>query len=223
MLEIKTYKFDEIADYLNTRDNQAIRRKLENYNVVFQEEGRGRAKTFTILSIPDPFPLYCVFDLGIDYRTDFKKLRDFTFFLLRDDDFSGRSQEMMEEYLHNGGYQISRQTIAKYIALYEKMELIAANGEIVYYRVYHEGQFQKHEVITKERYCQAWKVYWDKRRDGANSLLAFSYMYSFLNGVPRKQNKVVKNGFYIDTLNELSEVVAESFLNEEQAESDKDF
>lgn len=220
MLEKRTYKFDEMADYLRTRNNQSMRRKLNNYGVVFQEEGRGRAKTFTILSIPDPFPLYCVFDLGIDYRTDFKKLRDFTFFLLRDDDFSGRSQEMMEEYLHNGGYQISRQTIAKYIALYEKMELISTNGETVYYRVYHEGMLQKHEVITKELYCQAWKVYWDKRRDGANSVSAFSYMYSFLNGVPRKQNKVVKNGFYIDILNELSEVVAESFLNEE---SDKDF
>ena len=214
MLEIKTYKFDEIADYLKTRDNQAIRRKLEHYKVVFQEEGRGRMKTFNILSIPDPFPLYCVFDLGIDYRTDFKKLRDFTFFLLRDDDFSGRSGEMMEEYLHNGGYQISRQTIAKYIALYERMDLIATNGETVYYRVYHEGLFQKHEVITKELYCKAWSVYWKKRRKNADSLLAFRCMYNFLDGVPRKQNKIVKNGFYTDTLNTLSELVAESFLNE---------
>lgn len=171
-------------------------------------------KTFTILSIPDPFPLYCVFDLGIDYRTDFKKLRDFTFFLLRDDDFSGRSGEMMEEYLHNGGYQISRQTIAKYIALYERMDLIATNGETVYYRVYHEGLLQKHEVITKELYCKAWSVYWKKRRKNADSLLAFRCMYNFLDGVPRKQNKIVKNGFYTDTLNSLSELVAESFLNE---------
>ena len=143
MLEKRLYKFDEIADYLGTRNNQGLRNKLQRYGVKFQEEGRGRMKTFNILSIPDPFPLYCVFDLGIDYRTDFKKLRDFTFFLLRDDDFSGRSGEMMEEYLHNGGYQISRQTIAKYIALYERMDLIATNGETVYYRVYHEGLFQR--------------------------------------------------------------------------------
>ena len=95
MLEKRTYKFDEMADYLRTRNNQGMRRKLNNYGVVFQEEGRGRAKTFTILSIPDPFPLYCVFDLGIDYRTDFKKLRDFTFFLLRDDDFSGHNHTAM--------------------------------------------------------------------------------------------------------------------------------
>ena len=214
MLEIKTYKFDEIADYLNTRDNQAIRRKLENYNVVFQEEGRGRQKTFTILSIPDPFPIYCVFDLGIDFRTDFKKLRDFTFFLLGDDDFSGRSQEMMEEYLRNGGYNISRQTISKYIALYERKELIATNGDTVYYRVYHESGVQKHEVITKEKYCSAWKIYWAKRREGEDSRFAFACMYSFLNGVPRKHKKIVKNVFYIDTLNTLSNLVAESFLNE---------
>ena len=214
MLEKRLYKFDEIADYLGTRNNQGLRNKLQRYGVKFQEEGRGRMKTFNILSIPDPFPLYCVFDLGIDYRTDFKKLRDFTFFLLRDDDFSGRSGEMMEEYLHNGGYQISRQTIAKYIALYERMDLIATNGETVYYRVYHEGLFQKHEVITKELYCKAWSVYWKKRRKNADSLLAFRCMYNFLDGVPRKQNKIVKNGFYTDTLNTLSELVAESFLNE---------
>ena len=214
MLEKRLYKFDEIADYLGTRSNQGLRNKLQRYGVKFQEEGRGRMKTFTILSIPDPFPLYCVFDLGIDYRTDFKKLRDFTFFLLRDDDFSGRSGEMMEEYLHNGGYQISRQTIAKYIALYERMDLIATNGETVYYRVYHEGLFQKHEVITKELYCKAWSVYWKKRRKNADSLLAFRCMYNFLDGVPRKQNKIVRNGFYTDTLNTLSKLVAESFLNE---------
>ena len=214
MLEKRLYKFDEIADYLGTRNNQGLRNKLQRYGVKFQEEGRGRMKTFNILSTPDPFPLYCVFDLGIDYRTDFKKLRDFTFFLLRDDDFSGRSGEMMEEYLHNGGYQISRQTIAKYIALYERMDLIATNGETVYYRVYHEGLLQKHEVITKELYCKAWSVYWKKRRKNADSLLAFRCMYNFLDGVPRKQNKIVKNGFYTDTLNSLSELVAESFLNE---------
>lgn len=215
MLEQKKYKFDEMADYLKTRSNQGMRRKLERYGVEFQEEGRGRLKTFDILSIPDPFPLYCVFDLEIDYRTDFKKLRDFTFFLLRDEAFTGCSGEMMEEYLRNGGYPISRQTISKYLALYEEKELIAMNGEVIYYRVYHEGQFQKHEIISKDLYCEAWNVYWKKRREGANSLYAFSSMYHFLDGVPRKQNKVETNVFAIDTLNTLSELVADSFLNEE--------
>jgi hypothetical protein len=214
MLEAKTYKFDEIADYLKTRSAQAIKRKFDRYGVKFHEEGDGNRKPITILSIPDPFPLYCVYDLGIDYRTDFKKLRDFTFFLLRDDGFTGKSGEMMEEYLHNGGYQISRQTISKYLKLFEGMELIAMNGEMVYYRVYHEGQVQKHEVITKELYCAAWNVYWTKRGEGCDSLAAFSCMYSFLNGVPRKQNKVEMNVFAIDTLNTLSKIVADSFLND---------
>ena len=214
MLEQRAYKFDEIADYLGTRSNQSIRRKLERYGVEFQEEGRGRMKTFNILSIPDPFPLYCVFDLEIDYRTDFKKLRDFTFFLLGDNDFTGKSGEMMEEYLKNGGYQISRQTIAKYLALYEKMDLIAMNGETIYFRVYHEGLLQKHEVISKELYCEAWDIYWEKRREECSSWYSYKCMYDFLNGVPRKQHKVEFNVFYIDTLNTLSKIVAESFLNE---------
>ena len=214
MLEVKTYKFDEMAEYLRTRDCGAIRDKLDRYKVEFQEAGRGRLRTYTILSIPDPFPLYCVFDLDIDYRTDFKKLRDFAFFLLNDDDFSWRSGEMMEEYMRNGGYPISRQTIAKYIKLFERREWIATNGDTVYYKVYHEMRVQKHEVITREQYCAAWKIYWNLRKDGASSELAFSSMYAHLGGVPRKQNKVVKNAFYLDTLNTLSKVVAESFLNE---------
>ena len=214
MLEHRRYTFNEIADYLGTQSNQGIRRKLERYGVEFQEEGRGRMKTFNILSIPDRFPLYCVFDLEIDYRTDFKKLRDFTFFLLGDEDFTGKSCEMMEQYLRYGGYLISRQTISKYLALYEKKELIAMNGEYIYYRVYHDGTLQKHEVITKEQYCAAWNEYWNVRRDGASSLTAFRHMYDSFNGVPRKQQKAEFNVFAIETLNTLSELVAESFLNE---------
>lgn len=214
MLEEREYAFDELADYLGTRSNQGMRRKLENYGVRFQEAGRGRSKTFTITAIPDPFRMYCVFDLGMDYRTDFNKLRDFTFFLLGDDDFSGQSAEMMEEYLRNGGYQISRQTIAKYCALFQRLNLIALNGETIYYRVYHEGQLQKHEIITKDRYCEAWKVYWEKRHSGYDSRAAFSVMYDFLQGVPRKQNKIEKNVLEIETLNTLSKLVADSFLTE---------
>ena len=55
MLEKRVYKFDEIADYLGTRSNQGIRRKLTSNGIQFQEEGRGRMKTFTITDIADPF------------------------------------------------------------------------------------------------------------------------------------------------------------------------
>ena len=114
----------------------------------------------------------------------------------------------------NGGYNISRQTISKYISLYERKELIATNGDTIYYRVYHENGIQKHEVITKEKYCAAWRIYWNYRREGEDSGFAFACMYAFLHGVPRKQKTIVKNAFYLDTLNTLSNLVAESFLYE---------
>ena len=90
----------------------------------------------------------------------------------------------------------------------------ATNGDTVYYRVYHENGIQKHEVITKEKYCAAWNTYWEHRKEGEDSEYAFACMYSNLQGVPRKQKMIVKNVFYIDTLNTLSELVAESYLNE---------
>ena len=214
MLEKRVYKFDELADYLGTRSNQGLRRKLDSNGIQFQEAGRGRMKTFTIIDIPDPFKVYCVYDLGIDYRTDFKKFRDFVSLLLSEPDFSWRPMEMMEEYLRIEGRNISRQTIANYIRKLDQLELISTHGEFVYYKVYHEGPDQKHEIISKEQYCAAWAVYWDKRNDGYDSLAAFSCMYHFLGGAPRKQERITQNAFYLDILNTLSELVADSFLRE---------
>ncbi len=216
MLELKTYGFAEIAAYLRVRRSRGVRDKLTRYNVEFTEGG-GHAdqdKTYTITAIQDPFKLFCVFDLEIAPQTDFIKLRDFTVYLLSVDDFNWRPMEMMEEYLRRFANGPSRQTISHYIKYFTDRDLIAMNGDYVYYKVNKDRGVQKHEIITKEQYAAAWAVYWDRRKNGADSRAAYSVMYSWLGGVPRKQRKTVSNGIYKADLDRLEEYATESFLSQ---------
>lgn len=213
MLEERTYSIRELSAILGTNGKQAINRKLETNKVKYTVEGRGDKSIYTITKIQDRFRVFCIFDLGFSPHTDFTKLRDFIFFLLGDDDFSWRPMEMMEEYLRIEGKGISRQTISKYIAQLKNLHLIA-DTDFVYYRVYHCGDIQKHELISKEEYSKAWAIYWDMKNCGYDSETAFSIMYSALGGVPRKQRKLEQNAIFQDTLSLLSELVAESFLLE---------
>ena len=52
------------------------------------------------------------------------------------------------------------------------------------------------------------------KNHGYDSASAYSTMYSALGGVPRKQRKLEQNAIFQDTLSLLSELVAESFLLE---------
>lgn len=215
MLEERLYEFDEIAAYLHANTNRTIGNKLTRYKVEYQEEGvRGKPHTFSITKINDPFRVFCVFDLGLSPQTNFTKFRDFVFFLLTDDDFSWRPMELMEEYLRRFANGPSRQTISNYLTVLKDRELIALNGDYVYYRVYKDIDVQKHEIVTKEAYSQAWAVYWQERNEGADSRLAYCVMYSFFNGVPRKQHKIEQNVFYANTLDYLEELATNSFLAE---------
>lgn len=216
MLELKTYKFAEIAAYLHAGRSRGVRDKLTHYGVEYTESGghHDQSKTYTITAINDPFRLFCVFDLDIPPQTDFKKLRDFTVYLLTSNDFNWRPMEMMEEYLRRFADGPSRQTISHYLRLFSDKGLIAMNGDFVYYKVYHDRGIQKHEIITKEQYCAAWAVYWDRRNQGADSLAAYHAMYSWLGGVPRKQQKIAQNGIYQDELDRLEEYATDSFLAE---------
>ena len=216
MLELKTYSFAEISAYLHAGRSRGVRDKLDRYGVKCSEDGghTDQSKTYTITAIQDPFKLFCVFDLGIRPQTNFKKLRDFTAYLLTSDDFNWRPMEMMEEYLRRFTDGPSRQTISHYLRLFTDRNLIAMNGEYVYYKVYKDRGVQKHEIITKEQYKAAWAVYWNRRNDGADSRVAYSVMYSWLNGVPRKQQKIATNGIYKTELDKLEEYATESFLAE---------
>lgn len=213
MLEKRIYPIEELSAIIGTSGKTATDRKLNSYRISYTSVGRGNRLVYTITDIPDRFRVFCVFDLKFSPQTNFTKLRDFIFYLLGDDDFSWRPMEMMEEYLRIAKVPISRQTISKYLKYLEKMNLIAS-GDYVYYRVYKYYGEQRHEVITKEAYSTAWRLYWDKREKGYGSRAAYSVMYNAFQGVPRKQRRIEQNGLYNDTLSLLSEFVAESYMSE---------
>ena len=217
MLETRLYPFAEIAAYLHANNSRGVRNKLTRYKVAFIECGghADQSKTYTITAISDPFKLFCVFDLGVSPQTDFSKLRDFSVYLLTDNDFNWRPMEMMEAYLRrrftNGA---SRQTISNYLRIFTDRDLIAVNGEYVYYKVFDDHGIQKHEIIEKADYSAAWAVYWESRNSGADSAAAYSTMYHWLGGVPRKQQKIQQNAFFLDTLDRLERYATDSFLAE---------
>ena len=79
MLEARKYTKTEMAEILETTDNQGISRKLQRYGIEFEKSGRGEKLIFDIKAVPDKFKMYCISELGYDGRIDFRKLREFLY------------------------------------------------------------------------------------------------------------------------------------------------
>lgn len=74
---------------LGVKDNQGAQRKLSRYGVRFFVNGWGKNASFNITAIDDPFKVYCILEMGFDANCDFKKLRNYLFFLLGEDEYAG--------------------------------------------------------------------------------------------------------------------------------------
>ncbi len=199
---------------LGVKDNQGAQRKLSRYGVRFFVNGWGKNASFNITAIDDPFKVYCILEMGFDANCDFKKLRNYLFFLLGEDEYCWLPDEPMEKYMRSKGFYLSRQTITKYREHLERLNYIHG-GDFIYYRVYRDDRDRQcYQQVEKEEYNKAWRVYWDMRNDGADSELAFACMYSAFGGVPRKQAKPIKNAFHLKELNYLLDLVSTSIYNE---------
>lgn len=214
-LECRMYSAPEMWAYLGVKNNAKAKEKLNRYDVVYFLNGTGGNASFNITAIHDPFRLYCVFDMGFNPNLDFRKLRNYLFFLLGDEEYCWLPDEAMEAYMRSNGYPISRQTIASYREKLESLGYIHG-GDFIYYRVYRdENDCQRHQQIEKEEYSRAWHLYWDKRNnEGWDSEAAFAYMYSSFGGVPRKQAAPEKNALHLEELNYLLDLVSTSIMKE---------
>lgn len=155
-----------------------------------------------------------ILEMGFDANCDFKKLRNYLFFLLGEDEYCWLPDEPMEKYMRSKGFYLSRQTITKYREHLERLNYIHG-GDFIYYRVYRDDRDRQcYQQVEKEEYNKVWRVYWDMRNDGADSELAFACMYSAFGGVPRKQAKPIKNAFHLKELNYLLDLVSTSIYNE---------
>ena len=215
MLECRVYSAQEMRKYLGVNDNSQAVKKLNRYDIVFYLNGRGEKATFNILENNEPFRVYCVFDMGFDPRSDFKKIRNYLFFLLGDDEYYWLPDEPMEAYMRSKGYTISRQTISKIRQRLELLEYVIG-GDYIYYRVWRdEDDKEHHEPVEKEEYNKAWHLYWNKRNEEQwDSEQAFAYMYAVFGGVPRKQTKPYKNQIQKKELDYLMDLVSKSILDE---------
>lgn len=214
LLECKAYPAPEMWQMLGVKDNQGAQRKLSRYGVRFFVNGWGKNASFNITAIDDPFKVYCILEMGFDANCDFKKLRNYLFFLLGEDEYCWLPDEPMEKYMRSKGFYLSRQTITKYREHLERLNYIHG-GDFIYYRVYRDDRDRQcYQQVEKEEYNKAWRGYWDMRNDGADSELAFACMYSAFGGVPRKQAKPIKNAFHLKELNYLLDLVSTSIYNE---------
>lgn len=213
MLECREYQYEELSKYLGTKDPQGIGRKLNNYDVEFSKSGTGQKTRYNITAINNPFKVFAVFELGAPPQTDFKKFAYFIYLLLNYDGFNGMGAEMMEEFLRDKPVNISRQTISKYIKRLEDNNYISTSfSDFVYYKVYKKYGVQTHEIVPREEYSAAWKIYWDcKEKKGYDSSAAFITMYNKFGGVPRKHPLIEPNVFYKDVMDWLTDILYKDF------------
>lgn len=204
MLECRTYTYSELSALFETRDTQGIKRRLDRWGVQYETKGRGSGIIFDIQNIAKPFEMYCMLDLGFSYSTDFQKLTLFLYYLFNDEGFAGLPCEMMEARINADDLVLSRQTIERYLKKLDANNLLLrASGEYHYY-------FAKNGNLidtTKEMYSQAWREYWQAKRDGCPTRDAIGEMCWKYGGVARKQAIILLNGIYGKELDALNAMV----------------
>ena len=211
MLEERKYTIAEMAQITGTQSRQGIRRKLENYEIVFEESGRGSSVVFDVKNIPDKFKVFCIIDLGFPSQTDFIKLKYFMYYFFCDETFAQLPDEVKEVKLRGDGKTISRQTISNYIERLNKLNLISKNTDnYVYY--FASGDYR--ETTTKEDYSKAWREYWANKNNGCDSSEAIRIMCYDYGGVARKYPIPEWNGIYLEEINYIIDLVCESIENE---------
>ena len=211
MLEIKgKYKKSELVQILGSTSNQAISRKLKRYGVQFSVTGRGEQAVYQIQQIEDKFKIFAITELDCDANTDFKKLRNFYYYFLNDEEFQTLPDEMKEACMRENNKDVSRQTIANYENKLVERNYIYYGCDYIYYFAYKN----KRRVVERPEYSRAWKEYWKNKERGMDFHLAIHYMIVNYGGVARKQAIPTLNAFYLKKINEMQSYIEESIEND---------
>ena len=135
MLEINTYTNIELASVLGgSSSRQALKKKLDRYNVEYEVNGRGSNITFEIKRINDPFKIYCITELGIPAQCDFDTMLYFFYFYFCDDEFTCMTSEEKQEFMDEKDHYVSIQTSRTWEKYLEKKNWIAfTNDKCIYY------------------------------------------------------------------------------------------
>ena len=211
MLELREYTRDELFEILGCRSKESADRKLHRWGVQFESVGRAQNLTYTIISIPDPFKVYAITELGCGGNTDFKKLREFYYYYFNDEEFRNMPDEIKESRLDEEGHHISRQTMANYTRkLSDRNMILRDGGEYYYYFAYKHTQ----RIVEVDVYKQAWREYWADIDSGLSSFEAIWNMRGKYGGVARKQGTPIFNAFFNDEIEYMQSLIYESLINE---------
>ena len=162
MLEIRDYAKPEMSAMFGTRNMENLKRKMERYGITFEVNGRGENAVFTIKEIEDPFKIYCITELDFDGRSDFRKALIFYYYFFNDVEFRTMPDEVKEYRMRDQKQDVSRQTIATYIAKLDRKNLVDRNSsDFIYYFACNHTQ----RITDQEEYLQAWHEHWARRRD----------------------------------------------------------
>lgn len=214
MLELRTYTKDELAAIIETNDNQGIRRKLQRNQIEFTTSGFGRTLKFEIKAIHDPFKIYALWDLKVNPHADFMKIRNLFYFFFCYEGFRDLPLIQMADMLEENNCPVSRPTITKWINHLESIDYVTSlKSDCLYYRIYKDKDRKVPVEITKEKYCEAWKIYFKVKSECNDSGEAYFEMYHFLHGHPYKKPKVYNNVFYQKDIEFMIELLNDSFLN----------
>ena len=212
MIELKTYTKAELAEILHTTARQGITRKLDRYSITYTCDGDGDDLRITIKAIPDPFKVFCITELGIPAQADFTKLRNLFYYLFCCEGFAGLPLIQMAERMDEDGRHLSRETIGKWLNYLQGIDYVAFDKtDCIYYAISPATDGRKlHREISKGQYNTGWKIYFEKKpEEGSHG--AYAKMYSYIGGHPYKKAKMIPNAFYIPQINQLIDIINDSF------------
>lgn len=215
MLELREYTKSELSSILGTSDRQGIRRKLERYNIDFDESGHGNNAVFEIKNIERPFKVFCIIDLSVPAQVDFDKMRDYLYYLFNYDGFADLPAVERRQILSSNGITISNQTISHINSRLERSEYFNFNRtDCCYWAIIKNSDGTKdYFPIDHDKYCNGWKVYWDTVKETQDSFYAYFKMTQLIGGHPCKTPKIEYNGIYADEIKTLHRLVNEDFLS----------
>jgi len=218
MLELKEYTLTELSEILGSNGKGAVDKKLKSWGISYTtDETRGENRKYTITDIENPFKVFCILELGVAAQTDFTKLRNCFFLFLNIPDFRNSPDEIKEKQTRNMQIDITRQSISKYIKkLSSKDWIILDTNNYNYYFAY--GDYR--ELTDKETYLEAWRLYFDTKKNVEYSWEAMLEVIFKYQGVPRKQIIPELNAIYEDKLNQLNDLACMEIEKEIKFKSD---
>lgn len=185
-ITIGEYTKEQLFAILDKKDLSNVKRDLTKQGYSYTTNRRkGDNFRLTITGVPvysiaaDNFRKCCKEELGITDNIDFNKLALLVCFLEYDTNFVDLTLEQMEKRIKELKFTLSRKTIAKYLDILRRNNLLVTfYGEYVYYIPLDKTIF----ITNKE-----WKEFWNTVYNSNG--YAYNYLTNQLGNRPYKKDK----------------------------------